>query len=396
MAPSASDPTPSSLRSALPAVLFVAAVFFINYTDRAILGPLLVHMETALGLDHVQASSLLLSLSTGMSIGLLFSGIAASLIRPRLLISFSAMGCGIMLLLLTRAASLAEARLLILGLGLAAGFYLTAAMATLGSLVKSEDWSRTIAVHELAPNISFIVAPLLAESAAALWGWQSGFFIMGCLSLAAGFLFLLFGKGGFRKADRPSASGLLLALRRPVFWGFTWLFGLCVAGEFAPFSILPLSLTAEQHLSSETASRLLAFSRLASPFVVVAGGWATARLGATTCLMLFLLVHGLALCALALPAPMVGLPGLFAAMLGQAMATAFVFPPLFTLLAQSFPLGQQPLLLSIAVPLGTCFGTGFIPLLLGASGQYASFSLGYLVFGLVCLATLPFLRAISR
>lgn len=385
----------SFYRTLLP-VLFVSLVFFSNYTDRAILGPLLVHMERDLGLDHVASTSLLFFLSAGFCVGILCSSFATARIQPGRVVSFSAMGCGTMLLLLSRLTSMGEARILFILLGLFGGFYLTAAMATLRSLVRPEDWSLTMTVHELAPGISFIVSPLIAETAYAFWGWQGAMQGVGLVSLAIGGSFLFFGKGGTEKTDRPSLSGVIAGIKNPILWVFMWLFALAVAGEFAPYSVLPLSLTAEQGFDSVEASRLLSFSRFGCPLGVLFGGWTAMRLGAKRTIALFLLLHGLFLAGLALPVSLVGKTGLFLAMAGQGAASAFVFPALFTLFARSFPYGQQAMLLSIAVPAATCLGTGCTPILLGAAGEFWGFSYGYLAFGIVSLATLPVLRFSER
>ncbi|SBW10822.1 Major Facilitator Superfamily protein [uncultured delta proteobacterium] len=384
--------TSGRINGAMPAVLFLTAVFFVNYTDRAILGPLLVHMERSLNLDHVQATSLLLFLSTGFSCGLLSSGFVTASVAPRKIVAFSAIGSGIMLLCISRAHSLWEVRLFFALLGFVSGTYMPAAMATLGSLVLPANWSTAVAVHELSPAVSFIFSPLLAETIATYKGWQSAMVVMGVLSIAMGTLFLLFGKGGREKTERPSAGGIAAALKTPVFWVFIWLFALAVGGEFAPYSVLPLSLTSEQGLGSMEASQLLSLSRVASPFVVLLGGVAAARLGVVRAIFLFLAVHGIALMAMALPASLVGKPGLLAAMACQSMTTAFAFPALFALLARAFPIGQQAMLLSLSLPVATYLGGGMVPMLLGVCGEYLSFATGYFLFGLLCLATIPSLR----
>lgn len=381
--------SPASFRAVLLPVCLVALAFFVNYTDRAILGPLLVYLEVDLGLDHVQSTSLLFFLSTGFCSGMLLSGFITSRVRPRYLVGGSPIACGCALFLLSGITSIQEGRFLFTLLGACGGFYFTSAMATLGSIVRTEDWSRAVAVHELAPAVSFIVSPLIAEATATLWGWQGSMRCMGFFSVLAGLIFLVFGKGGRAKTDPPSVAGVVSGLKNPVFWLFTWMTALAVGGEFAPYSVLPLSLTAEQGLGSEEASQLLSFSRMACPLAVLFGGWASMRLGAKRTIVLFLLIHGFSLAAMALPLSLVGKAGGFIAMAGQGTAASLVFPALFTLFARTFPYGQLAMLLAIAVPAATYMGAGLTPILLGASGEYLSFATGYLGFGLVCLATLP-------
>lgn len=377
------------------AVLFLTFAFCINFMNRAVLGPFLVHMRADLGLDPAQATSLLSLLSIGMGCGMLCSGALAALLAPRRLISLSLVMAGVALFLISRATGLGEARMYFLLLGVTSGFYMPSAMATLATLVRPESWSRAIAVHELAPCLSFIIAPVLAEAAAELLGWRHGILLTGGASVTVGLVFLRM-RGGAKRLPRPSIAKAVASFHKPVFWVFIWLFGLSVGGEFAPYSVLPLSLTLEQGLDSAEAARLLSLSRFPAPFLVIFGGYAASWWGAKRCLLAFLVVHGTALICLSLPYSMTGTAVLGCAMATQGMVAAFVFPAVFTLFAGSFPQEQQPMVLSLAIPLGAFLGGGLTPYLLGLSGKYLTFSSGYLIFGIICLATAPFFLRYSR
>jgi NNP family nitrate/nitrite transporter-like MFS transporter len=268
--------------------------------------------------------------------------------------------------------------------------YFTAAMATLGSLVEQRDWSKTVAIHELAPPLGFIAAPLVTEAGMALGGWQNALLGMGCLSLAGGVAFLVFGRGGRALADPPSLQGLGEAFHNPAFRLFGWLFALGVAAEFAPYNVLPLSLTAERGFGQAEASALLSASRLVSPAAVLCGGWLTPRFGVRRTLRFFLLTEALSLMALASP----WLPVTIVAMCIQPLAPAFAFPAIFLVLAETFPPGRQSMLLAVSVPAAAGFGTGIMPQLLGACGDHFSFAAGFFCLGLVYLFSLPLLNAL--
>lgn len=377
------------------AVLFLTFAFFVNFMNRAVLGPFLVHMRADLGLDSAQAASLLSFMSVGMGGGMLCSGALAALFAPRRLISLSLALAGFALFLISRAGGLGDARVYFLLLGIASGFYMPSAMATLVTLVRPESWSRAVAVHELAPCFSFIVAPVLAETAVAFFGWRHGALLTGCFSAMVGLSFLRM-RGGAERLPRSSITGVVAAFRTPVFWIIIWLFGLSVGAEFAPYSVLPLSLTLEQGLDSAEAARLLSISRFPAPFLVLLGGYAVAWWGARRCLLIFLIVEGAALACLSLPHSMTGTVALGSAMAAQAMTAAFVFPALFTLFAESFPAPQLPMIISLAIPLGSLIGGAMTPYLLGLSGKYLSFGGGYLTFGILCLVTAPFFLLYSR
>ena len=390
-----SSGTLPTFRAVLPWAAFLAFLFTVNYLLRATWGPLLSVFERDFSLDHTQSTRLVFFLSVGICVSIFLSGFILSRIRPRTMISVSFFTAALVLFGMLRMETYVQAQVLFVCLGLACGQYLTAAMATLGSFTPPKHWGRAVAVHELAPCLSFIVAPVLAETAAALWGWRNGTLLMGCISVAVGVIFLRM-RGGTKRLPRPSIAGAVAAFRKPVFWIIIWLFGLSVGAEFAPYSVLPLSLTLEQGLGSAEAARLLSLSRFPAPFLVLFGGYAVAWWGAKRCLLLFLIIQGAALICLSLPHSMTGTIVLGGGMAIQAMAAAFVFPALFTLFAESFPQEQLPMIISLAIPLGSFIGGAMTPYLLGLSGKYLSFGSGYLIFGIICLATVPFFLLYSR
>lgn len=78
----------AAFRKLLPWLAFLSLMFFVNYKGRSIIGPLLVYIEHDFGLDHSQATGLLIYLSTGFSICLVFAGFATSHIT-----GFIVLGC---------------------------------------------------------------------------------------------------------------------------------------------------------------------------------------------------------------------------------------------------------------------------------------------------------------
>ena len=76
-------------------------------------------------------------------------------------------------------------------------------------------------------------------------------------------------------------------------------------------------------------------------------------------------------------------------MFAQPLFTAMAFPPIFTLLAESFPLKDQPMLLAVGMPPASLAGVGLMPPLLGLFGDMASFSLGFAAMGCLVALSLP-------
>jgi len=123
------------------------------------------------------------------------------------------------------------------------------------------------------------------------------------------------------------------------------------------------------------------------PFAVLSSVWLTGRLGIRTMLTLCFSVYGLGMLLMAQPLFWPFAIGLFV----QPLCTAMVFPALFTLLALRFP-AEQPLFLGMSMPLASFFGLAFMPLILGLWGDYASFSAGFAMMGVLVLGSLPLVR----
>lgn len=378
-------PSPA-LKPVFPWVLLLCLMFFTNYTARSVLGPLLVYIEEELGLAHAQATGLMMVMSLGFAFSLALSSFVVSVIKPRLVIVISAISTGCALLAMSQGQSLLFLQGAVLCVGAATGLYFTSAMAAMGSLVGRESWSKAIAMHELAPPISFIMAPLIAEAGIRLGGsWRSALMLWGCCCIAAGIIFILLFKGGEQRTDRPSWSGIKEIFKNPVIWFFAWCFTWGIAGEFAPFNVLSLHLSLERGLDTDYANKLLASTRLLSPFAVILGGILTPRLGTRRAMQLFFGLHGLALVSMGLPSLYLALPGMFL----QPLMPAFAFPAIFSILPENFPLRQHPTILGLTMPFISYLGAGLTPKILGITGDHLSFSTGFVILGCISLLSLP-------
>jgi NNP family nitrate/nitrite transporter-like MFS transporter len=71
-------------------------------------------------------------------------------------------------------------------LGAGAGLYLPSGIATLTGLVAPRHWGKAIAIHELAPNLDFVTAPLLSEALLNWTSWRGVLILFGIGSIAAG------------------------------------------------------------------------------------------------------------------------------------------------------------------------------------------------------------------
>lgn len=380
-----------SFRSALPWVGFIATLFFFNFIGRIILSPLMVAIEADLGLSHAQAGRLYLGISIGFAITLFLSGFISSRLSHRTCIGLSATGTGSVMLALSAASSPDLVQLLIFVMGLTAGLYMPSGLSTIASLVHSRDLGKAMATHELAPNIGFFIAPLLAEFFLANYSWRIALGTLGGACLLAGLLFLIAGRGGTFTGAPPNTRSLGEVLRRPNYWLIVGMFVLAVSAAFTPYSILPLYLTDERGMSLTQANRLMALSRLAGPLMAIFSGWTADRFGARPTMRIYFVLCGLSTALLALPAG----PWLVAAVIVQPVFSCMFFPAAFSVLARCFEPELRAIVTSFILPVNTLIGMGVAPAILGWLGDRGQFDTGLLVLGLLLLLGLPMLRRLK-
>ncbi|MCC8193735.1 MAG: MFS transporter [Deltaproteobacteria bacterium] len=373
----------------LPWVLFVSFVFVVNYLTRAFFGPLLPGIEDEFAITHAASTRFLFYMSIGYTASMLLSGPACAVIKPRVLVAASLIFGGLVFQLMAIAHSIVVLSLLFVVFGLMSGQYFNAGMSVLRSLVRQNQWSKAVSVHELGPNVGFLLAPLAAEFGSTHFGWRGTVSYMGWMSVAAGLAFFFFSRGG----DEPVGGSVSLkrmatVARKRTLWLFAWFVGLAIAGQFAPFSILSMHMVEERALSSDTAALLVSLSRLSMPFGALIGGVLSARFGTRKTLIACFSIYALSLFAMGLPFLTPFIIGMFV----QPLFTAMAFPALFTMVAEVFPLRRQPIALGLGVPAGSFFGIGVMPGILGLFGDHVGFAAGFLAMGAIAAASLFLLR----
>ena len=263
----------SSFRSQIGPLLFLVGIFFLNLLGRIILSPLMPTVEKDLKIGHDEAGSLFLLISLGYCLGMLASGFVSSRLRHRGTIVLSSIAVGFGLMIVSVSHNLWPIRIGLIFLGMAAGLYLPSGIATLTELVPPKNWGKAIAIHELAPNLGFVTAPLLAEVLLGLFSWQGVMLYIGIASIIAGSIFIFFGKGGASLGQTPNPKVLRSILAERSLWIMMLLFGLGVGSSFGIYSIIPLYLVSERGMDRSWANTLLGMSRILTSFMVLLGGW---------------------------------------------------------------------------------------------------------------------------
>ncbi len=378
-------------RSHIPALLFLAGLFFLNFLSRIVLAPLLPAIEGDLHIGHGEAGSLFLFISLGYFAGLLGSGFVSSRFTHRRTIIVSSIVVGTSFIAVSLSHTLwgIQGGLILMGFG--AGLYLPSGIATLTSLVSPRDWGKAIAIHELAPNLGFFAAPLVAEGLMLWFPWRGAIAVIGVAAVLAGVAFIRLGKGGTFPGEAPSLKTIRILIAQPSFWIMMAIFSLAIGASLGVYTMLPLYLVAEQGFERSWANQLVAFSRIAGPALSFVAGWTTDKLGPKRALGGILLATGIATVLLGMARGSWIVPLLF---LQPTLAICF-FPAGFAALAMVGPPHVRNIAVSLTFPVAFLVGGGAIPAGLGMMGEADSFALGIMLFGVLILGGIILLRYLS-
>jgi len=374
----------------LPLFLLVG-IFYVNFICRVAIAPLLPVIKLDLGLGLTKASSLFLLMASGYCIGLFVSGFVTARLSHHRTILLSAGMMGIAMLALSQTASLGAIYLSLMIAGLAAGLYLPSGIAIITDLVSKEHWGKALAIHELAPNLGFVTAPLLVEAFLRFCSWRGVLALMGSCSILTGLIFLFYGRGGDFKGEAPRLRAMQNLLGEPVFWMMTALFSAAIGASFGAYSMMPLFLVSERGMSRELANTLLSLARGIGFLTLFLSGWITDRAGHKQVIVLFVSMTGVLVLLIGVIHHPRIVPWL---VILQASSAVCTFPAGFAMMSSHLPPSMRNLGVSLVIMIGYFLGGGLCPLGMGYIAELFSFSWSFVLLGLFCLSMVPLLLKI--
>jgi NNP family nitrate/nitrite transporter-like MFS transporter len=244
-------------------------------------------------------------------------------------------------------------------------------------LISSQNWGKALAIHDMAPNLSFVAAPLIAEFIMTRYSGKIAFILFGFSALILSPLFARFGSGGKFLGEAPSFLSFREFFTKSSFWVMVFLFSMGVCSSLGIYTMLPIYLVTELDMDRNLANTLVALSRISGLIMAFLGGWAADRFGPKLTLKIVLLVTGIMTILLGIT------PGRYATIvvfLQPSVAVCF-FPAGFAAMAFIFPPKSRSLAVSLIVPLATLVGGGIVPIFIGLIGDVGSFALGISISG---------------
>jgi len=386
-----SIPLSGSLRAAAPHIIFLAGIFYLNFLSRIIFSPLMPTIEKGLAISHTEAGSFFFFITFGYCISMLSSGFISARITHKGTIVLSGIGIGLTLLILPIFPSYHMIIVCLTLLGLFTGLYIPSGIASITHLVAPENWGKAFSIHEWAPNLGFITAPLWAELLLKWTSWQGVFFIIGSSTLIVSISFLKFGRGGKFHGQSPNFSILKTLFANRSFWIMILIFGLGIGGTFGIYSMLPLYLVAERGFDKTWINTIIGISRISSLFMTLVAGWLTDKIGPKKALGIIFATSGITTIFLGLLKGNFVLPLIF---LQPVFSTCF-FPAGFAAVSRITADEIRNVTVSLTIPFSFLFGGGILPAMIGFAGDLGSFGMGICAVGVVTLGSLivlPFLK----
>jgi NNP family nitrate/nitrite transporter-like MFS transporter len=375
------------------AIVLLTGVFYLNFTSRVLLAPLLPVIEQDLGLGHGEAGSLFLHIALGYGTGLAASGFVSSRLTHRLTILVSIFMAGMAFVVISRLDSVGAMRIGLVVVGLFAALYIPSGIATITGVARQEHWGRALAVHELGPNLGFITVPWLAEGLLHFYTWRGTLAVLGAASIFMGILYLFAGKGGKERGTPPNGRSMGRILSNPAYWVMASFFVISIGSTVGLYTMIPLFLVNEMGMERTMANTLIGFSRVFGIVVLFLSGFITDRFGPKKAMAAFLLTTGVLTVlfgAFRHPA------GTVVLMFLQAASSACLFPVGFTIISLVFPAPLRGVAVSLVMVVGFLLGGGVVPSALGHWAEAFSFSSGFALLGISFLAMLPFCLRVGK
>lgn len=370
-------------------LLLFWSLWFLNFSTRTVLSPLLPIFETELHISHALAGSIFLFLAVGYTSSLLASNWFTPRIgfKKSIAAGFLILTGALVSLVFTRTYWGLGAVAFFLGVG--AGLYLPSALPLLTSTIHPDKWGKAIAFHETAATSSILVIPLLAAAALRFLHWKWLVAVLSGLCLAATIVFLA--RSPDLRPKEEEKTPFSRVLRRRSFWIMATLWSFAAAGGLGLYNLMPLFLVNERGLPIDLANSIFGLSRIGGLVVTFLAGFLIDRFGVKRVLLISLLASGFSITGIALAK---SFPLLVTMLVFQATSIPVFFPAGLVAVSKLTGFGDRSAFAGATVAVGVVFGMGIAPALLGTAADVWSFQAGMLVQGLLTMGACFLLKSL--
>jgi NNP family nitrate/nitrite transporter-like MFS transporter len=372
-------------------LLLFWSLWFLNFSTRTIISPLLPIIEDEFAISHAMAGSIFSFLSLGYTITLLLSGFLSPRIgyKRSIVLGFTILITAVFCLKYARSyPSFAVATLFV---GLGAGIYLPSVMPLLTAIFARDNWGKAIAFHETAASFSILSIPLLAVVALRFFHWRALFNILSMACLVVIIFFCIFSPDPRPKKEKRARLSRILI--RKDFWivAILWIFA--ASNSLGLYNLIPLFLVKEKGISIEMANTIFGISRTGGFIIVILAGFLVDRYGAKKILFLLLLTTGLTTVGLALAQTV---PHLVVMLILQATVCSGFFPVALVAISKITSFNERSIFTGTTIAIGVIVGLGLTPFVLGAIADVWNFQYGILFLGVVTALSCMLLKGVGE
>jgi NNP family nitrate/nitrite transporter-like MFS transporter len=372
-------------------LLLFWGLWFVNFSTRTIISPLLPVIEGELAISHALAGSIFSFLSLGYTITLLLSGLLSPRIgyKRSIIVGFAI--CMVALFCLRYATTYFSVVTVTLFIGLGAGIYLPSAIPLLTATFGRESWGKAIAFHDTAPSLSVFSIPILTAFALRALHWRELFLILSAACLIAVIVFWAFSPDPHPPEEKRAQLSDILARRDFWIMATLWIFG--ASNSLGLYNVIPLFIVEEKGMDLEMANTIFGLSRVGGILVVVTAGFLVDRYGVKKILFPVFLATGLSTMGLAI---VQGVALLVTMLILQATVSALFFPAALVAISKLTSFNERSIFTGGSVAIGVLFGAGLTPLIVGAVADLWSFQSGILLLGVITTFSCAVLRNLQR
>jgi NNP family nitrate/nitrite transporter-like MFS transporter len=372
-------------------LLLFWSLWFVNFSARTLLSPLLPIIEDELTLSHAAAGSIFSFIAAGYTVTLLLSGLLSPRIGYKRTIVLGFVLLSAAAFCFTYAHTYASVATISLLIGLGAGLYLPSAIPLITAIFGRDHWGKAIAFHETAASSSILAVPVLTALALRFLHWRSLFVILSTACLISLISFWAFSPSS--RPEEEQRAPLSHVLNRRDFWVIAILWIFASSNSLGLYNVIPLLLVKEKGIGLEIANTVFGLSRVGGVFIVVFSGFLVDRYGVKTLLLLVLLITGLSTIGLALAQ---AFPLLVIMLFIQATAATAFFPVGLVAISKLTTVNERSAFTGTTIAIGVIVGIGVTPALLGVAADAFSFQGGILVLGVLSAMSCAALRYLQK
>lgn len=366
----------SNLRGkALLFLLFLWSIWFLSFSVRIVLSPILPVIEDEFMVNHARASGIFIFLSVGYGVSVIISGLFSGRFGYKKSIVFSLLLLSLVTFLIPLVHNFFLLYLFTLVLGFAVGAYIPSVIPLITEYYSENNWGKAIAIHDTGASIAIFSTPFVALLLLGMLPWRGIFVVFACIFLICAIV-LCFACREVKIGKMPRAMfGDIVRVRS--LWIMAALFTFGVGANLGIYSIVPLYLTKELHLNIGYANTVLGISRLGSVGVAIACGFLIDRFNMRRILFFMMVITGVFTMLMGL----VSVKYMGIVLFLQAVFVTGFFPVGLVAVAKIFSREMRGLATGMILAVSMVFGSGIIPYLLGVSGDLYSFRLGIVILG---------------